>query len=318
MRMRHSVILAASLVLGVPTVGALADYVYTDANGQHTVFSFVCQTTKLCTGFALIDSTGTEKATLANPIRTDPVGTTTQPVTCVSGCIGGGGANAAASATGSAVPAAADYSGLNISGTLTGQTGRTIGSSKAADVALNDSSGNQINVATSANQATNAATTAHTCSTGGFSELGCLGQIDDDIKAAMPAGTNVIGFTSNDVCAQSQPKNAPFGTAGAANVQAIAPVAAQKVYICSMSLIAGAASSFNIIEGTGAACTTANEAAIIGSTTAANGMALAANGGLTLGNGKGTIGVTATAANGVCILASSSVQFAGNMTYVQQ
>jgi hypothetical protein len=80
MRMRHSVILAASLFLGLPAVGAFADYVYTDINGQHPVFSFVCQTTKLCTGFVLMDSTGTEKATLANPVRTDPVGTTPQPV----------------------------------------------------------------------------------------------------------------------------------------------------------------------------------------------------------------------------------------------
>jgi hypothetical protein len=95
----------------------------------------------------LIDSTGAEKATLANPVRTDPVGTTTQPVSCVSGCIGGGGANAAASATGSAVPAAADYSGVNIGGNLVGQTGRSVGTARAADVALNDSSGNQIGLA---------------------------------------------------------------------------------------------------------------------------------------------------------------------------
>ena len=45
----------------------------------------------------------------------------------------------------------------------------------------------------SANQATNTATTAHTCSVAGFSELGCLGQIDDDIKGPIPAGTNAIG-----------------------------------------------------------------------------------------------------------------------------
>lgn len=47
--------------------------------------------------------------------------------------------------------------------------------------------------ATAANQATNAATTAHTCAITGFSELGCLGQIDDDIKGSIAAGTNTIG-----------------------------------------------------------------------------------------------------------------------------
>jgi hypothetical protein len=50
-------------------------------------------------------------------------------------------------------------------------------------------------LATAGNQATNSATTTHTCSTAGFSELGCLGQIDDDVKtgasatgSAVPAG----------------------------------------------------------------------------------------------------------------------------------
>lgn len=57
---------------------------------------------------------------------------------------------------------------------------------------------NTSTLATSANQATNAATTAHTCSTGGFSELGCLGQIDDDIKSSIAAGTNVIGYVGGD------------------------------------------------------------------------------------------------------------------------
>jgi hypothetical protein len=73
MRLRPVLILAGSLLLGIPTVVALAivalaDYVYTDVNGPHPVFSFVCQSTKLCTGFALIDSTGTEKGTLSNPV----------------------------------------------------------------------------------------------------------------------------------------------------------------------------------------------------------------------------------------------------------
>lgn len=46
-------------------------------------------------------------------------------------------------------------------------------------------------VATKANQDTNSATTSHTCSTGGYSELGCLGQIDDDVKATGTIQGNV-------------------------------------------------------------------------------------------------------------------------------
>jgi hypothetical protein len=41
-------------------------------------------------------------------------------------------------------------------------------------------------------------TSAHTCSTGGYTVIGCLGQIDDDVKGAIPAGTNIIGKVGID------------------------------------------------------------------------------------------------------------------------
>lgn len=44
---------------------------------------------------------------------------------------------------------------------------------------------------TKANQDTNSATTAHTCATAGYSELGCLGQMDDDIKGVGTIQGNV-------------------------------------------------------------------------------------------------------------------------------
>jgi hypothetical protein len=75
--------------------------------------------------------------------------------------------------------------------------------------------------ASAANQATNGATTSHTCSTGGFSELGCLGQIDDDIKGAIPAGTNNVGFVgvygaTYNAIAASQTAQALTGGSGGA------------------------------------------------------------------------------------------------------
>jgi hypothetical protein len=51
----------------------------------------------------------------------------------------------------------------------------------------------QAGVSTAAFQATNTATTAHTCAITGYSELGCLGQVDDDIKAPLAPGTFVVG-----------------------------------------------------------------------------------------------------------------------------
>lgn len=141
--------------------------------------------------------------------------------------------------------------------------------------------------------------------------------IANAVSSAIPVGTNIIGFTSNDPCTSQLKTNFAIGGAGG-NIQVVAGSAAKKVYICSISLIAASTAVVNVIEGTGSACITANEAAIIGSTTAASGMSLAANGGLTLGNGSGTIGVTATAANGICILQSGTTALAGNVTYVQQ
>jgi len=58
---------------------------------------------------------------------------------------GGGGGNLAAGPTGSAVPADADYEGVNIGGTLTGVTGLALGAiTKAPTIAIVDGSGNQI------------------------------------------------------------------------------------------------------------------------------------------------------------------------------
>lgn len=60
---------------------AIADLSILDGTGAtKTLVNFVCQTTKLCQAYVPINSSGTEIATSANPIRVDPTGTTTQPV----------------------------------------------------------------------------------------------------------------------------------------------------------------------------------------------------------------------------------------------
>lgn len=74
-------ILYAGLVM-LP-VGAIADYTATQGSGS-TVFAFVCFTTKICPAHVLTNSAGTEIATSGNPVRTDPTGTTTQPVSATA------------------------------------------------------------------------------------------------------------------------------------------------------------------------------------------------------------------------------------------
>jgi hypothetical protein len=133
----------------------------------------------------------------------------------------------------------------------------------------------------------------------------------------LPPGAATAANQTADPCALAVKTNVPIATA-AGNTQLVAGVASQKIYICSAHIIAAATAVLNLIEGTGAACTTANEAAVWGSTTAASGESYAANGGMTYGNGAGTVGATATAANGICLLQAGTVALAGNLTYVQR
>ena len=92
--------------------------------------------------------------------------------------------------------------------------------------------------ATKANQDTNSATTAHTCSTGGTSEIGCLGQIDDDVKGAIAAGTNIIGKVGID---QTTPgtTNGVQITAGTANVGQVGGSVNIAPTSCSLAVTTG-------------------------------------------------------------------------------
>lgn len=139
-----------------------------------------------------------------------------------------------------------------------------------------------------------------------------------DIESAQPAGTNRIGYVSDDVCKQKAKTNLPISQNGTSSVQLIALSGSTTIYVCSLSLIAAGATTVAITTGTGTACVTGN-AAVIGSTTAniANSMAFPANGGMTLGNGGGTIALGA-ASGELCMILGTSVFVSGNLTYVQQ
>lgn len=118
-----------------------------------------------------------------------------------------------------------------------------------------------------------------------------------------------------DPCTLSAKTNLAVSTNATTLTQIIAASGSNKIYICSINLIAPGATALNLASGTGTNCGTST-AAIIGSTTAANGQSYAANGGITLGNGAGTVAVAA-ASSELCTLQSNAVQVAGNITYVQ-
>lgn len=146
-----------------------------------------------------------------------------------------------------------------------------------------------------------------------------LTSINTNVQASVSAGTNRIGYVSDDPCSQLTKSGAAISTTTSAQV--IAGTSAKKTYICSLDLITATSQNIALVEGTGSVCAT-NIFGLAGGTTAATGWNLPANGGLTKGSGAGTVyspsaDSNATAAN-VCLLLSSSGQTSGHITYVQQ
>lgn len=89
-----------------------------------------------------------------------------------------------------------------------------------------------------------------------------------------------------------------------------------KLHICSIVLVSTTAQSFSLVEGTGAVCAT-GIAAVIGATTAANGIPAAANGGFSAVAERAWLR-TVTTADHLCLLQSGAGLIAGVITYTDQ
>jgi hypothetical protein len=99
--------------------------------------------------------------------------------------------NAAAGATGGAVPASADYTGVNIGGNLTGATGFSVGTARAVATAIIDGSGNQITSFGGGTQYTNAA--AQATPTGTVA----LGWDGTNVRALSTNGSGVLSVNGS-------------------------------------------------------------------------------------------------------------------------
>ena len=136
------------------------------------------------------------------------------------------------------------------------------------------------------------------------------------VTSSIPAGTFRIGYTSDDPCANLI--KIPIPISQATSTQIISGTSAQKIYVCSFALISSPGENVNLIEGTGSVCATGSTA-MLGSTTAANGLSIPANGGLTHGSGAGTVaGAVATPADNVCLTQSGTARVSGVLSYVKQ
>lgn len=137
-------------------------------------------------------------------------------------------------------------------------------------------------------------------------------------SGAFAAGS-FANATAGDPCLFAAKTNVSISMQNTTTIKLVSLAASQKIYICSLSLIASGATVFSVVDGTKSSteCDTAAEA-VMGAAVAAHGLSLAANGGMTFGNGGSTVALTNTAAHDLCLFQSGSVDLSGNITYVQR
>ena len=104
-----------------------------------------------------------------------------------------------------------------------------------------------------------------------------------------------------------------------ANTQLVSGTASKKIYVCSLHVVAAAATNVAVVEGTGSVCgTSTTGVGGFGGATAAAGWNFAANGGIALGNGDSSLGAEGTAGDNLCAFNSGSGQVSGGISYVVQ
>jgi hypothetical protein len=118
-----------------------------------------------------------------------------------------------------------------------------------------------------------------------------------------------------DPCASEDKTTTPFSST--ADLVIISAVASKKNYICSIVFSMGATEIVSITEGTGSTCGT-SEAALMGSTTDAQGLPFTDGGGLSAIGGSSTIIAGKTANVDTCLNVSGTERVAGFVTWVQR
>ncbi len=113
-----------------------------------------------------------------------------------------------------------------------------------------------------------------------------------------------------DVCASSTATFSSVAISQTTSTVVKAGTSAKKTYVCGAFIQADDAEKLSLVAGTGSVCGT-NTVAIIGATSAANGMSGGANGGWVLNVGGFTWANTTVNADDLCLLQSGSGRVAG-------
>jgi hypothetical protein len=246
----------------------------------------------------LRNSSGTEIGTSSNPVRIDPVGSTTQPVSwsgqsvSLSGSWPYSGALGTVSLTGT-LPAFASTPSFNVAQ----WDGTSLG-----------------------------APSAYGTSPGAVNVPGVNAYITNSPSVGLNAGSNTIGSVKVtdgtntvivDPCKGQTKSYLSINQTG--NTQLTTGTASKKIYICSIHVVVAAATNVALVEGTGTTCGTSTAGVGgFGGATAATGWNFAANGGIALGNGDAAVGAEGTAADNLCLFNSGSGQVSGGISYAVQ
>jgi hypothetical protein len=146
----------------------------------------------------------------------------------------------------------------------------------------------------------------------GFSEAEPQGQFATGQGVKITDGVN---FFVVDPCKAQTKLYASINQTG--NTQLVAGSAARKIYVCSIHVVAAAATNVAVVEGTGSVCATGTAGVSgFGGATAATGWNFAGNGGIALGNGDSSLGAEGTSGDNLCIFNSGSGQVSGGISYV--
>jgi hypothetical protein len=143
-------------------------------------------------------------------------------------------------------------------------------------------------------------------------------EVTPEFAAAEPQGQFATGQgIVIDPCKAHAKLYASISQTG--NTQLVTGTASKKIYVCSIHLVAAAATNVAVIEGAGTVCgTSATGVSGFGGATAATGWNFAANGGIALGNGDSSLGAEGTSGDNLCIFNSGSGQVSGGISYVVQ
>jgi hypothetical protein len=132
---------------------------------------------------------------------------------------------------------------------------------------------------------------------------------------SLDTGGRLRTIAAPDPCSYLAQLEANVSITSATTTRVIAPSASNKVYICRLFLNANADGDVGVVEGTGGTCGTGT-AALIGGTTAANGIQLASKGGVQLLNAGRTVKTTAGTNVDVCLITADAGPLTGTINYV--